>query len=217
MFVASPTRHQAFTADAEIMSLHFELSWPGGESVIDRTRNLVVPSTQVPALEETAMRVVRVMRRHFPRASAFLATECCDRPLYLRLQGLLPSLLNAYLDTQEALGNPASLRGGRDARVLHGVAELDRVPLDRRVGQPEIAARLGLSRSHMDALFTAHLGMTPRRYLERRRLETARHLLVRTDKSVKAVALELGFKHESHFCLWFKRLHGTRPSALRGA
>ncbi|MFA6961344.1 MAG: helix-turn-helix transcriptional regulator [Opitutaceae bacterium] len=214
-FVASPTRHQTFTADAEILSLHFDLTWPGGESVINRTKNLIVLGSHVPQMEKAAMQVVRVMRRHFPHAGAFLATERCDRALYLKIQSLLPGLLNAYLDTQETLDNPPTLRGGQDERVLRGVAELDRVPLDRRIGQPEIATRLGLSRSHMDALFTAHLGVTPRRYLELRRLETARRMLSRTGKSVKAIALELGFKHESHFCLWFKRQHGTRPSALR--
>jgi len=215
VFVASPTRHQTFTADAEILSLHFELSWPGGESVIDRSENLVVPAATIPQLEKVARPVARTLRRHFPQAGAFLAAERCNRELYLKVQSLLPALLNVYLDTQEFLGNPPTLRGGRDERVLKGIGELDRMPLDRIIGRLELAARLGLSPSHMNALFSVHLGMTPTRYLELRRLNTAKNMLSRTSKSVKAIALELGFRHESHFCLWFKRLTQKRPSALR--
>lgn len=217
VFVASPTRHQTFTDDAEILSLHFELSWPGGESVVDRTRSRVVPAARLPHLEKAARPVVRALRRAFPMAGAYLPEQPCDRALYLRLQALLPEWLNAYLDAQEALGVPVRLRGERDERVLRGLAELDRMPPDRRVERAELAARLGLSGSHLDALFVAHTGMTLRRYGERRRLDTAVRLLRSTDKSVKVVAFELGFRHVSHFCLWFKRLKGVRPSELRGA
>lgn len=215
VFVASPTRYQAFSDDAEILSLHFELSWPGGESVVDRTKNRVVPAARLPHLEKAARQVVRVLRRAFPLAGAYLPEQPCDRALYLRLQALLPELLNAYLDAQEELGVPVQLRGERDERVLRGLAELDRMPLNQRMDRVKLGARLGLSGSHLDALFVAHTGVTLRRYGERRRLDTAVRLLKSTDKSVKVVAFELGFRHVSHFCLWFKRQKGVRPSALR--
>ncbi len=215
MFVASPTRHQIFTDDAEILSLHFELSWPGGESLIDRSKNMIVPAKNIPQLEKAALPVIRALRKHFPYAGAFLPTEKCSRELFLHVQSLLPALLNAYLNTLESLGKSPSLRGGTDERVLAGIAKLERIPLSSVPGRQEIAKRLGLSPSHMDALFSMHLGMTPRRFLEQRRLNTAKHLLSRTTKSVKAITLELGFRHESHFCMWFKRMTAKRPSAFR--
>ncbi|HEY9250532.1 MAG TPA: helix-turn-helix domain-containing protein, partial [Rariglobus sp.] len=34
-------------------------------------------------------------------------------------------------------------------------------------------------------------------------------------RSVKQVAFALGFRHESHFSLWFKRQEGVSPAAWR--
>lgn len=214
-FVASPVRHQRFSEDAELLSLHFQLTWPGGVQVVERGRNVVVDAARIPGLEKAARPVVKLLARHFPGAGAFLPERRCDRTAYFKTQALLPALLNAYLDAQEALGHRSTPQAGPDERVAKAAMRLERMPVDRAWSEAGLNRELGLSRSHLHALFVAELGTTPRRYLERRRLAAAERLLGQTGRSVKAVAAELGFRHASHFCAWFRRLRGIRPSESR--
>lgn len=214
-FVASPTRHQAFSRDAEILSLHVHFSWPGGEPVIEQKHNRVVPARDHPRLEKSALTLVRIVRRHFPRASAFLPDESCTLPLYLEVQNRLPLWLAAYLEAQAALGVHPRRLGLADDRVLQALADLDRQPLDRKFSERDWVARARLGRSQLNALFVHATGVTPRRYFERRRLETARRLLTHTRMSIKEIGIDLGFRHESHFSQWFHRREGRPPRRFR--
>lgn len=215
VFIASPTRHQSFSADAELLSVHFLLTWPGGEPVVNRQKNMIIDADKIPRLEKAAMPIVRMLARRFPDAGAFLLSVHCSREFYLRVQALLAPWLNAYLDVQELLGNPPTLRAGRDERVLRAAAMLDRMPFAQPVFPEAMAGNLGVSRSHLEALFTSQLGVTPRRYLEQRRFREAGQMLKRTGRSVKEVAAELGFRQASHFCMWFRKLSGKGPSEFR--
>lgn len=215
VFVASPGRHQRFSPDAELLSLHFQLTWPGRVTVVNRERNLVISADKIPQLERAARPVVRLLARTFPGAGAFLPGMRCTREAYLRVQSLLPPLLNAYLDAQDTLGNLPAMQSGIDERVLRASAEIDRMPIDQTMSEARLDRQLGLSRSHLDALFVAQLETTPRRYLEGRRLTVAERLLKQTQRSVKEIAIELGFRHSSHFCMWFKRLRGRSPTEFR--
>ena len=56
-----------------------------------------------------------------------------------------------------------------------------------------LAARLHMSPRHFGRVFCQQVGMSPGRYVERIRLETARRRLEESDQSVEAVALAAGF------------------------
>ena len=56
-----------------------------------------------------------------------------------------------------------------------------------------LAARLNMSPRHFGRVFCQQVGMSPGRYVERIRLETARRRLEESDQSVEAVALAAGF------------------------
>jgi len=215
VFVASPTRYQRFSSDAEILSLHFQLYWPGREPVVDRQRNLVVPAEKIPLLEKAVLRVARLLERHFPEAHAFLPDQPCSRSRYLKVQAAMPPLLDAYLEAQETIGNRPRSRTDLEEHVLHTIVYIDQLPPDRLTGVAEVAKVVGLSRPHLDTLFLSNMGMTPMKYMEQRRLSIAEEMLKRTHRSVKEIAHALGFRHPSHFCSWFRRLRNTRPSEYR--
>jgi len=215
VFVARPARHQAFSEDAELLSLHFHFSWPGGEPVVEQPRTRVFPAAGHPALERAARPIVRLVRRHFPRAAAFLSEEVCTLPLYLRLQHLLPLWLSAYLETQASLGVFPRRTGAMDDRVLLAIMELDRQPLSWKFSEARLHAVAGLGHSQLHALFIRATGLSPRRYFERRRLEAARQLLAHTRMSAKEIAIDLGFRYESHFSQWFRAKTGKPPLAAR--
>lgn len=217
VFVASPDRFQRFSPESEILSIHFNFFWPGALPVYDHSQNRILRAEEIPKLEQVAQGLVDLLNENFPGAGAFLPDEYCQCNEYLRLQALLPYFLQEYINAQELMGvHPTRLFQQSD-KVLDCIAMIDRLPLDHRLNQKEMSERLGLSRSRLDAIFSSEMGMTPRQYLEERRLTTAVELLKHTEKSIKLIAIEAGFRHESHFCSWFKSSTGKRPSEIRGS
>jgi AraC family transcriptional regulator len=72
-----------------------------------------------------------------------------------------------------------------------------------------------MSPAHFARAFAATAGRTPFEYVMTRRLERARQLLERTDRSALAIALEVGFKTPSHFAARFRREYGVTPRQVR--
>ena len=63
--------------------------------------------------------------------------------------------------------------------------------------------------------FKASTGFAPHQYVIQRRIERAKLLLSTTNWSLTTIAHAVGFAHESHLALHFKRLTGLLPSASR--
>ena len=81
----------------------------------------------------------------------------------------------------------------------------------------EIAAATGLSPYHFLRGFKASTGRTPFQWLQDFRIELACGLLAATDFPLAEVALEVGFKTQSHFGVVFRRAMGTTPARWRAA
>jgi len=64
-------------------------------------------------------------------------------------------------------------------------------------------------------LYQDDLQTTPHQFWDRLRIEQAQNRLRQPDIRIKEVAIDLGFKHLSHFSKWFKRHTGTPPQAVR--
>jgi len=78
-----------------------------------------------------------------------------------------------------------------------------------------LAARLGVSRRHLDSVFSRS-GRTLGQHLWERRLSLAADQLRGPgQRSVTEVAHAVGFKDSSHFTRAFRRRHGVTPSAWR--
>jgi transcriptional regulator GlxA family with amidase domain len=80
---------------------------------------------------------------------------------------------------------------------------------------PELAARAGLSPRQLERRFQAELGRTPKRFVMEVRIGAAEALLTSTDRSIGAIALEVGFQTPSHFAETFKALRGHAPNLAR--
>lgn len=114
------------------------------------------------------------------------------------------------------LGGLASARlgfaGRGRARVLlsraDAAGELD-------VNVKSLADAAGLSRSSVHRVFRQDLGVTPKRYLDSLRLQTAMSLLRETDMPVAAVASATGFANANYFAKFFRRKVGQAPSDFR--
>lgn len=78
-----------------------------------------------------------------------------------------------------------------------------------------IAKGAGLSVRQVERLFRQHLGVAPRPFYLRLRLERARALLTQTSQSVQEVAMQSGFRSISNFCHAYKRIFSRAPGEER--
>ncbi len=132
---------------------------------------------------------------HFtPAATAHAATALID--------------LLGVLNTSHGFDAAASLRQRAEALVeLH----LPDTSADL------LALQLGVSRRHLDAVFSS-AGTTASAYLWKRRLQVAAcRLREPAAPGVTAVAHAIGFKDASHFARLFRRRYGLSPSQWRVA
>ena len=97
---------------------------------------------------------------------------------------------------------------GRALRLLHDEPA-------RAWTVAELADEAGVSRATFARRFTELLGEPPKSYLTSWRLTLAADLLSRTERTVDAIARQVGFSNAYALSVAFKRLHGTRPSAYR--
>lgn len=80
---------------------------------------------------------------------------------------------------------------------------------------PALAARAGMSQRHFSRVFTAQTGMSPGRYVERSRADTARRLLEITSLPLDAVARESGLGSPETLYRVFRRHWRTSPGDHR--
>lgn len=85
----------------------------------------------------------------------------------------------------------------------------DEVTLD------DLAAAVGLSRSHLARRFHAYTGLAPMVYLMNLRLSEAALLLRSSDAPVIEIAVACGFKDLGHFSRCFKAMFASTPAAYR--
>jgi AraC family transcriptional regulator len=83
------------------------------------------------------------------------------------------------------------------------------------IGLADMAAAAGLSRMHFAAQFRVATGLPPHEYLQRRRIERTQDLLSNSKQALVQIALEAGFKTQSHFTTVFSRVVGQTPNSWR--
>jgi AraC-like DNA-binding protein len=98
------------------------------------------------------------------------------------------------------------LRRAHDHIDKHYAAPLD---LDR------LAQVAGVSKYHFARSFEAAYGLTPIRYLSRRRIERAQDLLRHANLTVTEICFLVGFNSLGSFSSLFTRLTGETPTAYR--
>ena len=86
---------------------------------------------------------------------------------------------------------------------------------DREVNVPALARRVGLGETAFRAAFRRRTGMTPRAWLERRRVLQAVPLLRDGGSPVSDAAAAVGYPDPFHFARVFRRVLGYPPSACR--
>lgn len=79
----------------------------------------------------------------------------------------------------------------------------------------KIAKGSAMSLRNFNRLFVKEIGLNPKDFIIRQKIETAKGLLLETNMTVTDVALEVGYNSLSKFITTFKRLEGRLPSDFR--
>jgi AraC-like DNA-binding protein len=87
--------------------------------------------------------------------------------------------------------------------------------LSEPISLADLARVAGLSPMHFAAQFRLATGHRPHEYLQLRRIERAKRLLLQPNVSLIDIALQVGFRTQSHFTTVFKRYIGKAPSHWR--
>ncbi len=91
--------------------------------------------------------------------------------------------------------------------------------MDRAYAEPldvaAVAAVAHISEAHFSRCFHSVFGVTPHRYLQRRRVERSMFLLRDTDRSVTDICFEVGFGSLGTYSRTFRAIVGESPSDYR--
>jgi AraC-like DNA-binding protein len=79
----------------------------------------------------------------------------------------------------------------------------------------EVANACRLSSSHFARAFRKTTGESPHRWLIKRRVETAKDMLVSTESTLCEIAIACGFADQSHLSRVFANIVGTTPGSWR--
>lgn len=85
----------------------------------------------------------------------------------------------------------------------------------QNINTEELATNLNISYSYFRRMFKKYTGLSPNQYHLGLRIQKSKDLIRYSDKSIKEIALELGFDSIHYFSRIFKNKEGVSPSTLR--
>ena len=128
----------------------------------------------------------------------------------LETEGILRVLLSAFLkpSKKEVMKNSAV------DRLIKILAYIEN-NLDKPITLEDMAKEVSLHPTYFSDLFAKQMGERPISYLTRARVGKAQILLATTDKPIKNIAWELGFKDANYFYRVFKKRLRLSPGEWR--
>lgn len=79
----------------------------------------------------------------------------------------------------------------------------------------EIASSVGINKSYLHSLFKQQLNETITGYINRKRLEKSKFLLINTNMSIIDIAFQVGFNSRQHFSRMFRQYYKMNPQNYR--
>ena len=104
----------------------------------------------------------------------------------------------------------------QDALELRALAIIDE-HCTEEISRRDVATALHVSESHLARVLSKRLGQTFPEIITQRRVARAAEWLARTDRPIKLIALQAGFKDQSYFTKVFKKRTGQTPAEYRAA
>lgn len=135
------------------------------------------------------------------------------RAVELRLEALIHDLVG---DLQSG-GRPFLGDGPEEVFNLHVEQALGILQnhVFSQISLGAVCEQLKITEEYLIRLFRRHMNMTPMRYLNNLKMETATSLLLNSDLSIKEISWKLGYSSQYHFSRTFKAYSGSTPTDYR--
>lgn len=206
LIIPRHTRHKYWAADDSPWSIYW-MHFRGAESSY-YVRRTPGPGQPAPVDSETQQEAVRLFRDclvtiegGFTLSNIIYAAQSARH------------ILSLLLFRNPAL--PAEQRAEQVQMRLAGTLEYmsEQIPHSPRL--EDFADHAGLSVSHFSDLFREQTGHSPMAHFTQLKIRHACRLLDLTDKSVKAIAYENGYRDPYYFSRVFKKIMGLSPKKYR--
>ncbi len=126
--------------------------------------------------------------------------------------------VRVYLDKARALlrnePNP-EFTGGLAPWQMKRVSQFVEEHLSSSIRCEDLAALCRLSVSHFSKSFRQSFGVPPHRYVQGRRIDRAKKLLIESGEPLVQIALECGMADQAHLSRLFRQATGETPSSFR--
>lgn len=87
--------------------------------------------------------------------------------------------------------------------------------LSESITTRDLASMCCLCEKHFTSLFTTQMGLSPKQFIIKARLDRAAYLLIYSDKSVEQIAYALNFFSPAYFISTFRKHQGKTPAQYR--
>lgn len=135
-----------------------------------------------------------------------------ERPGYQQLlSGILIHLV-AYLFYR------TNDKNWRDKQVIDKIDKarlIIREKLNTSISPEEIAASLNMSYTWFRRMFRQYTGLAPAQYIARLKIQKAKEMLSVSNKTIKEIAVDLGFESIDYFSTQFRKQTGQTPTQFR--
>jgi AraC-like DNA-binding protein len=154
-------------------------------------------------------------------ANMILATELRGalRRYYVEARALelLVLSLQSCIEAEANIDNPERGLSQREIERMHKA----RMLLEEQFVSPptigELARHIGLNEAKLMHDFKQLFGQTIFDFTQNLRMDQAKHLLEKTERSITEIAFDVGYEYSSNFTTAFKRRFGITPSVARDA
>ncbi len=147
-------------------------------------------------------------------AHVLKAESAASHPNGMLFWNAVTDALLAHLARQHLDRCPPPNRGKLASNIIYRLDSFIRENLDDRLELDGLAEIAGCRRFQFARLFQSTMGISPYRYVLRRRLETARAMIRAGKVSLAEISAATGFTDQSHMTKWIKRVYGATPSQL---
>ena len=167
------------------------------DSINGRRQNI---PTAIPSLIDAAL-------------AAFDADRDTSRRYLLCASALLRLKRGTCADAE--IGGPAQSCGGLSVWQLNRLIDYIETHLAEKITAIDLADLIKMSTGRLFRAFKISVGITPFRYIARRRVELACTMLRTTREPLSQVAIACGMCDQAYLCRTFRHLTGMSPSQWR--
>ena len=131
----------------------------------------------------------------------------------LQLKAAMYNLIAYYID--HTILNVEGLKNSDLSEGLMGVIEFIHVHFRRNLTISELAGLVHVHPNYFIRIFKQHFGTSPIQYINQKKIEEAKWLLISTDLSLSQICTQVGITDVSYLSRLFKALTGSSPTAYR--